>query len=204
MEEKVHIFLLSVVLVAYNNAAAFMPDHIREPIYIPMNLLALGLLLLWAVKGMHLGKEALGLVKSGALAAGALGLLVGLAVTAPLFISVVLPDVVTRGATNLGIPDMPTWELLYRTAVRIPLGTALWEEIAFRGVLYGLWNRAHGSAAALVGSSVVFGLWHVAPTYRTLSGAEVLDSSLLLAVAIAGAVVVTFVGGTDVRSATSI
>ena len=195
VRENLRILLLSAVLVTYNNAAAFMPDRIRDPIYVPMNLLALGLLLLWAVKGIHLGNEHLGLIRNGALPAGALGLLVGLAVPAPLFISVVLPHAVIRVATNLGILDMPTWELVYRTAVRLPLGTALWEEIAFRGVLYGLWNRAHGGAAALVGSSVVFGLWHVAPTYQSLTAAEVLDSRPLLVGAMAGAVVVTFVGG---------
>ena len=190
-----HILFLATFLVAYNNAAAFIPDGIRDAIYVPMNLSALCLLLLWAVKGLHLSSNALGLGRSRAIRAGALGLIVGLAIPAPLFIPALLPDVVSRGAANLGMSDMPMWQLLYQTVVRIPLGTALWEEMAFRSVLYGQWRKAHGDIAALVGSSAVFGLWHVAPTYQSVTGAQVLGSDLLLAGAIAGAVVVTFLGG---------
>jgi len=52
---------------------------------------------------------------------------------------------------------------VYHAFVRIPLGTVLLEEVAFRGVLPGLfmlrWGVLRGTAAA----SVCFGLWHVLP-----------------------------------------
>ncbi len=54
----------------------------------------------------------------------------------------------------------------YRTAIRFPLGTALFEEVAFRGVLEGLWRRSSGPMTARVVSAVSFGLWHLLPTYR--------------------------------------
>lgn len=48
--------------------------------------------------------------------------------------------------------------------VLIPVGTVLLEEVAFRGVLWGLLRRARGTATATIGSSVLFGLWHVLPS----------------------------------------
>lgn len=48
--------------------------------------------------------------------------------------------------------------------VLIPVGTVLLEEVAFRGVLWGLLREARGTAAATIGSSVLFGLWHVLPS----------------------------------------
>lgn len=50
-------------------------------------------------------------------------------------------------------------------AAVILVGTASAEEVAFRGVLFGLWRAlVPGSLiAAIVGTSVTFGLWHVLP-----------------------------------------
>lgn len=48
--------------------------------------------------------------------------------------------------------------------VLIPLGTVLFEEVAFRGVLWGLLRRARGTWTATIVSSALFGLWHVLPS----------------------------------------
>jgi membrane protease YdiL (CAAX protease family) len=72
----------------------------------------------------------------------------------------------------------------WRALVRIPLGTVVLEEVAFRAVLPALMSPA--IAAAL------FGLWHVAPTTRTL---EVNGVRRWRAGAVAGAVAVTAVVG---------
>jgi uncharacterized protein len=45
--------------------------------------------------------------------------------------------------------------------VVVPVGTVLFEEVAFRGVWWGLVRRDHGTWAATASSSVLFGLWHV-------------------------------------------
>jgi membrane protease YdiL (CAAX protease family) len=52
----------------------------------------------------------------------------------------------------------------YQVLLRIPLGTALFEEVAFRGVLYGLVTDAYGAAWGTTVSSALFGLWHVPPS----------------------------------------
>jgi membrane protease YdiL (CAAX protease family) len=48
--------------------------------------------------------------------------------------------------------------------VLIPVGTVLFEEVAFRGVLWGLVRKGRGPLIATVVSSVLFGLWHVLPS----------------------------------------
>ncbi|MFI7602008.1 lysostaphin resistance A-like protein [Actinoplanes sp. NPDC049681] len=48
----------------------------------------------------------------------------------------------------------------------VPLGTVLFEEVAFRGVLWGLLYRWAGATRATLVSSGLFGLWHVVPSLR--------------------------------------
>jgi len=45
----------------------------------------------------------------------------------------------------------------------IPLGTVVFEEVAFRSVLWGLVATDHGTAWAVGLTSVLFGAWHVLP-----------------------------------------
>lgn len=60
-------------------------------------------------------------------------------------------------------------ETLRRLLVRFPLGTALFEEIAFRGVLPALLRRRHRPLVTELMSASVFGLWHLIPTGRAVS-----------------------------------
>lgn len=48
--------------------------------------------------------------------------------------------------------------------VLIPIGTVLVEELAFRGVLWGLLREVKGTKTATVVSSALFGVWHVLPS----------------------------------------
>ena len=56
----------------------------------------------------------------------------------------------------------------YQALVRIPVGTALWEETAFRGVLQAALRRVMSDTAAIVVTSGVFGIWHIRPTLQAL------------------------------------
>jgi uncharacterized protein len=61
--------------------------------------------------------------------------------------------------------DLDAATARYHVLVRIPVGTALTEEFAFRGVVPALLTRAGATPrAASVASSVLFGLWHVLPS----------------------------------------
>jgi membrane protease YdiL (CAAX protease family) len=51
---------------------------------------------------------------------------------------------------------------MYACLVEVPFATVLLEEVAFRGVLWGLLDVDHGPWFATGVSSLLFGLWHVA------------------------------------------
>lgn len=59
--------------------------------------------------------------------------------------------------------DVGLRSALWTSIVAIPLSTVVLEEIAFRGVVWGLVAVDDGAVAATVVSSVLFGLWHVLP-----------------------------------------
>src|SRR5687767_1204533 len=47
--------------------------------------------------------------------------------------------------------------------VTIPLATVVFEEVAFRSVLWGLLEKDRGAGVATAVTSVLFGLWHILP-----------------------------------------
>ena len=55
-------------------------------------------------------------------------------------------------------------ELMDRVLIRVPIGTVMLEEVAFRGVLYGLLRRQFSLVWATAISSLLFGLWHILPS----------------------------------------
>ena len=67
-------------------------------------------------------------------------------------------------------------DVAYQALVRIPVGTVLWEEAAFRGVLQASLRRVLPGPAAIAVTSAVFGLWHVRPTADALRINEVAAS----------------------------
>lgn len=90
--------------------------------------------------------------------------------------------------------------LAARVLVVVPVGTVLVEEIAFRGVLYGLVRRARGTVWATSVSSLLFGLWHVLPSLHLAAAKPALasvvgDSVLGTVLAIAAAVLFTAAAG---------
>ncbi|MGW9369999.1 CPBP family intramembrane glutamic endopeptidase [Streptomyces xanthophaeus] len=91
-------------------------------------------------------------------------------------------------------------EVMLRVFVLVPVGTVLVEEIAFRGVLYGLVRRAGGAVRATAVSSLLFGLWHVLPslhlaTAKPAVNSVVGDSGLGAVLAVLGAVLFTAAAG---------
>jgi membrane protease YdiL (CAAX protease family) len=147
-----------------------------EPLYVPVNLLLAGLLLGIARRG-GAGASELGMrpdrfgtgVVVGVVVALAGTLLVVAASMTPVFQDAFRDD----RAAGLGIAGM-----LYQVLVRIPFGTAVMEEVAFRGVLIGLGRRVWSEGPATVVSAVLFGMWHIAPTLRATTAAGLLFGAL--------------------------
>jgi membrane protease YdiL (CAAX protease family) len=86
-------------------------------------------------------------------------------------------------------------DLAYVTLVRIPLGTAVFEEFAFRGVLLALLARRWSIRTAVVASSVLFGLWHIRPTLSAVGINDPTAGGMTVAAAVTGAVVATAAAG---------
>jgi CAAX protease family protein len=61
-------------------------------------------------------------------------------------------------------------KVLFETLVRIPIGTALAEEVLFRGALLGVLERRRSRRVADALTGALFGLSHVLPTVDRLNG----------------------------------
>ncbi len=94
-------------------------------------------------------------------------------------VGVALP--LTREAFLDRRADLPTSTLLYHAFVRVPVGTVLVEEVAFRGTLLAMGMRRWGRRSAVIVSSGLFGLWHLLPASGVLAAnqavAGVFDNS---------------------------
>jgi uncharacterized protein len=141
---------------------------------------------------MGLGQEA---IKNGLL----YGLLVILPIASAIAIMLLIPRL------RHFFTDQPSKlagkrSVLYELGFRVPFGTAFSEEILFRAVLLGLLLNHYSVVTAIVASSVVFGLWHIAPTWQTLRKNLALQELVgsqksLHGLSILGAVVSTAVAG---------
>ena len=145
-----------------------------------------------AGRGQGLAWDELGLarrhVPSGARLGGAVAATIaagyGLALAVPQTRALLRDD----RAEKLSPAQVAQW-----AALRIPLGTVVLEELAFRGVLYGL-DRRRSPWRGAVTSSAVFALWHLVATWRTLETNDVDDRFARALGAVAGSAL-TAVGG---------
>ncbi|MGZ4435643.1 MAG: CPBP family intramembrane glutamic endopeptidase [Trebonia sp.] len=126
----------------------------------------------------------------GAVAAGAVAVVYAVALALPF----------THGAFRDTRYQVGPAAALYTTFVAIPLGTVVFEECAFRGVLWGLLADGPGVVTATVVSSLLFGLWHVLPaldlarTSTAVSGGRAPSRSKLV-LTVLGTVAFTTVAG---------
>jgi uncharacterized protein len=184
---------LAVGLVGWSLVANLA---IGDPLYTSRNLVLTVLLLLLARRAA-LDPGALGLARGTAVRGLGWGAAATVVVAAVVAVGTALADVVGPVATLLGDrrAALPPSELAFDTLVRIPFGTALFEEVAFRGVLLAALLRVTSTAWAVGWSSLAFGLWHVAPTIVALRLNDVDPAGSAVLAAVVGAVVVTAIGG---------
>ncbi len=99
----------------------------------------------------------LGLAASGVVAAGAA--------------SALSHPALRRHLLDQRAADQDQGDVVYHTLVRFPFGTALFEEVAFRGVVEGIWRRSGATEReAAFAAAVLFGLWHLIPTRDVIAG----------------------------------
>jgi uncharacterized protein len=90
------------------------------------------------------------------------GLVTSAVVTAVVGLGAALPRTRPLFIDNR-VLDVSRGEVAFTSLVRIPLGTALYEEVVFRGVVLGLALRRLPPLLAVGFTSALFGLWHVLP-----------------------------------------
>lgn len=164
--------------------------------YVPRNL-ALTVVLLLAAKMARINVRELGLARDR-LAAGARWELFAFGLVAlGLALGVALRDSI--GPLAQLFEDerahMRTGALLQTALVRIPIGTVVFEEIAFRGLLLGSMLRVTSTRRAVLLSSAVFGVWHIPPTIVALQRNDLAPFTASGWATIGAGVVVTGLGG---------
>ena len=177
-------------LVVYNNVIGAQGWHSRW--YTPVNASAAAASLAVAAAsgltaedlGLGRGRWLPGQIGSLLAAATAAGWLAAAAVPAA---RPVLDDERISGLDGRGVA--------YQTLIRIPVGTAAWEEIAFRGVLQAMLRRVISEPAAIAVTSGVFGLWHIRPTAGALRVNGLADDCGQAVTRVAAGVAVTAAGG---------
>ena len=122
------------------------------------------------------------------------GGIIALAIIAFFVVAAAIPS--SRGAfEDQRIVEGSIWLSMYHALFRVPLGTAVYEEVLFRGVIFGMLARRTSALMAAMWSSVLFGIWHILPAMDAIETnpiGEALGGSWEPVVA---AVVSTFIAG---------
>lgn len=180
---------VAVLLIAY---PIILPEPTTEldPLFVVVNLVFASLLVLWAVKRSGLGLSELGLGRSTLGRSLLLGGLIG--ACSPLIAYGLYKWPFFQGLPWWGQISIPFESLYYRLGFRIPVGTAAFEEVTFRGVLFALLVREWGKSAIWLSTSI-FGIYHIGLIARIVGRAGV-DTWPMVGM-IAGGVAVTLIWG---------
>ena len=181
-------FLLAAALVSYNN----LRPELGGLRYVGVNLLVGGLIALTSIAFLRSGPSELGLTGNRPRIVAATGAAAVILVSPLLLLAAFDPTaqlIADDRAANLDAS-----ELAFHALIRIPLGTALFEEFVFRGALFGLLSR-RGHLFGAIASSVPFGLWHIRPTFAVIDANAPDAGAISTGVAISAAVLITTAAG---------
>jgi uncharacterized protein len=178
--------LLAVVLVVAAGWNVVGNLVLPGSLYVPANLAVAAALVALAHRA-GLGTAELGLERRRVPAGLAAGLAAATVVAVALAVASTVPAV-EEAFEAAELDADGTFDRWFVPLVRIPLGTAVFEEVLFRSVILGALLRRHCPRTAVVVSSALFGLWHVVPASESagadLAGiAEVLGTVAATAVA---------------------
>lgn len=178
--------LVAAIVMADVVGNVLPPEEAR----VPIKLALLVVLVAWARRSVGLSWDELGFARAHLRAGLRLGGAAAALITTVIALAVVAPGT-GSGFANNEIANASTVRQVLTALVLIPLGTALFEETIFRGVLLGVLLRRQTRVAAIVTSSVLFGLWHVGPALSDANGAS---GAATLGIVV-GTVVVTAAAG---------
>ncbi len=185
-----------VVLAAFGVliAASVLGNRIAPGAYVLWAILgATTLALLARVDGLSPAQWGLGRVRRRQAVAAVVALSVGVAG----MVAAWRVPAFSEAFADERVAGLDVGQVAYLMLLRVPFGTVLLEEVAFRGVLLALLARRIGARGAVAVSCLAFGVWHVLPILAIAPGnaasASVFASSPVATVVV-GALASTVVG----------
>jgi membrane protease YdiL (CAAX protease family) len=191
-----HVFHL-VAILALAGYANIVANEVLDAAWdIPFNLGVLSVAILiarragttWTSMGLRPDRARRGLVVGGSAIAV---IVIGMA------IAIAIPAARELFRDERIIDNTIPW-VFFQAFVRIPFATALYEEVLFRGIVFGMLVRRRSPLVAGLTTSVLFGLWHVLPTLQTLDtnpGGDLFSGAIGITAAIAGTIAGTAIAG---------
>lgn len=173
--------VVALGLLVYSNGLAglaYLLGVSAELTFRYVNPVVLLGLLPFAVREMG-GWKGLGIQRKGWLAAVGWGVMMGVGLAGVSILFFANPIVADKPLSYGPITGMGAGELALDLLVRVPVSIALFEEMAFRGVLYGMLKRRLGVGKGIGWSAVAFGLWHAGVTAISVMGTNVVGSNKL-------------------------
>jgi membrane protease YdiL (CAAX protease family) len=191
-----HVFHLVAILALAGYANVVANEVLDASWDIPFNLGVLAVAVLvarragttWTSMGLRPDRVKRGLMVGGSV----IGVIVvGMAV------AIAIPATRELFRDERIINNSIPW-VLFQAFVRVPFATALYEEVLFRGIVFGMLVRRRSPLVAGLITSLLFGLWHVLPTLQTLEtnpGGDLFTGAIGITVAIAGTIAGTAIAG---------
>ena len=147
-----------------------------------------------AARAIGLDAAALGVRHAGAFRGALIGASVaGVIAAVDVLVLRLAPSIIGQPVGYTPLERVSADELGRHIALYLPLGAVIPEEVAFRGTLLGGLLPRYGVRAAVTASAVVFAHWHGTVAVFTVMSTTM--PVVLVIPAIAGALVVVFVGG---------
>jgi membrane protease YdiL (CAAX protease family) len=200
---------LAAAFVGYSNGLAIWAEtrgRFPEALFRRLNPLVIAGMLLYASRRpggiAATGLRGRGLVRS-----------IGEGITSGIGLSI-LPLIFFRRPVLLDTPleygpitKLTRREMLEDVLLRVPVSIALFEELAFRGLLYSSLRRSYSVKASVLWSAAAFAAWHLAVTYTSAVQTNIADTlrvperarpvvtPLVIPAAVAGGMVTTGVAG---------
>jgi uncharacterized protein len=191
---------LGLFLAAYGNVASLVlggagAAPTGDWLGVAVAALLLALVLPWGCLSERLTPAELGLSRRRLVRSAGLGLLVALGTALPAVLFLRFPPGAGQALEYTPLGSLSREALLWRAVFWMALGTAIPEELAFRGVLLATLRRRFADVPAVLISAAVFTVWHGVIVSRTVASTNLQAQPGLTTLGLLGAYLAVGVGG---------
>ncbi|MPZ14372.1 MAG: CPBP family intramembrane metalloprotease [Chloroflexi bacterium] len=169
--------VLTAALLAYANADAWIAERREraerwagagvQTSLNPIHLTVLAFVLAWAFADRLTARD-LGIGAQGLTRSALTGLLLGALGSVPIRLFFAFPLVTNNALRHPEFQGIGLGRLFWLIGAQFLIGTAVVEEVAFRGLLHAKLARLVGERRALVVGSAIFAAWHIVITWYNL------------------------------------